>query len=141
MSSTSNTLGSRSRSHSRLRSLATTATLAVGGGAITVASWIGGQHGLAIGLAVFYAVGCVLSYLWSRGRGDVPAIMRLSGDERQRLIDIRATAFAGLATLLFCLGGAVVDLAGGGTGNPWALICGVGGASYAVAVAVLIRRV
>lgn len=127
-------------SHPRLRSWATTATLAIGGGAITVASWIGGQHGLAIGLAVFYAVGCVASYLWSRGHGDVPAIMRLSGDERQKLIDIRATAFAGLVTLLFCLAGAVVDLARGGTGNPWALICGVGGASYALAVAVLVRR-
>jgi hypothetical protein len=124
----------------RSRSFATTATLAVLGGAISIASWIGGEHTLALGLAVFYVFGCVGSYLWSRGRGDVAAIMRLSGDERQRLIDIRATAIAALATLAFCLGGAVVDLARGGTGSPWTLICGVGGASYAVAVAVLVRR-
>jgi hypothetical protein len=95
---------------------------------------------LAIGLGVFYLLSCVASYLWSRGRGDVAAIMRLSGDERQRVIDIRATAVAGLATMVFCLGGAVVDLARGGDGTPWTLICGVGGAAYAVAVAVLIRR-
>lgn len=128
------------RPPSRSRSWLSTAVLAVFGAAITIASWIGGDHVLAIGLAIFYLVGCVAAYLWSRGRGDVAAIMRLSGDERQRFIDTRATAIAGLATLLFCLGGFVVDLARGGTGNPWALICGVGGASYAVAVGVLVRR-
>jgi hypothetical protein len=105
-----------------------------------VASWVGGEHSLAIMLGIFYAVACVGSYLWTRGHGDVAAIMRLSGDERQRLIDVRATAIAGMITLAFCVGGAIVDLARGGTGNPWALICAVGGASYALTVAVLIRR-
>src|SRR3954466_8659950 len=87
----------------RSRPWATTAVLAIFGGAITVASWVGGEHGLAVGLGIFYVVGCLASYLWSRGRGDIAAIMRLSGDERQRSLDIKASAFAGLATLLFCL--------------------------------------
>jgi hypothetical protein len=55
------------------------------------------------------------------------------------MIDLRATAIAGLATLAFCLGGAIIDLARGGTGNPWALICAVGGLAYIVAVAILRR--
>jgi hypothetical protein len=124
----------------RSRPWAATAVLAVFGGAITVASWVGGEHGLALGLGIFYVVSCVAAYLWSRGRGDVAAIMRLSGDERQRLMDTKATAVAGLATMLFCLGGAVFDLARGGDGTPWTLICGVGGATYAVALGLLVRR-
>ncbi len=140
MSGNHDTLDSPGRPRFWARPWASTALLAVLGGAITVASWIGGEPALALMLGIFYAICCVGAYLWSRGHGDVAAIMRLSGDERQRLIDVRATAIAGLATLAFCIGGAIVDLALGGTGNPWALILAVGGVSYAVAVAVLIRR-
>jgi hypothetical protein len=140
MSRNQNTLDPRSKPRVWARPWVSTALLAVLGGAITVASWMGGEPALAVMLGIFYAICCVGAYLWSRGHGDVAAIMRLSGDERQRSIDVRATAIAGLATLAFCIGGAVVDLALGGTGNPWALILAVGGASYAVAVAVLVRR-
>ncbi len=100
----------------------------------------GWRHWLAVGLGIFYVVGSMAFYLWSRGRGDVAAILRLSGGERQRLIDTRASAVAGLVTLFFCLAGMVVDLVRGGTGNPWALILGVGGVAYAVAAGVLVRR-
>jgi len=74
--------------------------LAVFGAAITAASWVGGDHWLAVGLGIFYVVGSVAFYLWSCGHGDVAAILRLSGDERQRLIDTRASAVAGLVTAL-----------------------------------------
>lgn len=122
------------------RRWATTGTLAVLGAAVTLATWAGGEPYLALMLGGFYVLCCAVAYLWSRGSGDVAAIIRLSGDERQRQIDMRATAFAGMAALLFCLGGAIVDLARGGSGNPWALICAVGGLSYVVALAVLRRR-
>jgi hypothetical protein len=122
------------------RRWATTATLAAGGAAVTLAAWVGGEPYLAVALAVIYVVCCGVAFLWSRGSGDVAALIRLTGDERQRLIDLRATAVAGLATLAFCLGGAIVDLARGGTGNPWALICAIGGLAYVVALAVLRRR-
>src|SRR6478609_4732476 len=92
----------------------TTTVLAVFGGAITLAAWIGGDHGLAVALGIFYLVCCGAAYLWARGRGDVAAIMRLTGDERQRLVDVKATAFAGLVVIVFCLAGAIVDLARGG---------------------------
>jgi hypothetical protein len=125
----------------RRRRWVSTGLLAVLGAAITLATWIGGEPYLALILGGFYLLCCVASYLWSRGSGDVAAIIRFSGDERQRLIDMRATAVAGLATLGFCIGGAVVDLARGGTGNPWALICAVGGVAYVAAVAIFRRRV
>jgi hypothetical protein len=122
------------------RRWATTATLAVLGAAVTLATWAGGEPYLAAMLAGFYVLCCGLAYLWSRGSGDVAALLRFSGDERQRQMDLRATAIAGLVTLAFCLGGTVVDLARGGTGNPWALICAVGGLSYVVALAIVRRR-
>lgn len=122
------------------RTWVTIGLLGLLGGGVTAATWVGGEHSLAIMLGAFYLVCCLASYLWSRGRGDVAAMIRLSSDERQRLIDTRATAVAGLVTLAFCVGGAIVNLARGGTGNPWALICSVGGASYAAALAVLLRR-
>jgi hypothetical protein len=122
------------------RRFATTGLLGGFGAAIGIAVWAGGEPGLAIGILLFYAVCCVVAAIWSRGRGDVAAIIRLSGDERQQLLDVRATAIAGIVTLAFCLGGVIVDLARGGSGNPWALICAVGGASYAIALAVLVRR-
>lgn len=114
--------------------------LAVLGAAITGATWLGGEPDLALVLGIFYVLSCGASYLWSRGGGDVAAIIRLQGDERQQSLDMRATAAAGLVTLGFCVGGAVVNLAQGGTGSPWALILAVGGVSYTAALAVLRRR-
>jgi hypothetical protein len=122
------------------RHLATTGMLAGLGAAVTLASWAGGQPYLAVMLAAFYVLCCGLAYVRSRGGGDVAALLRLSGDERQRLLDLRATAITGLVTLAFCLGGAVIDLARGGTGNPWALICAVGGLTYVVALAIVRHR-
>jgi hypothetical protein len=54
----------------------TTGMFAVFGAAIiTGATWVGGDRGLAIALAGFYLLSCGVSYLWSRGTGDVAAIM------------------------------------------------------------------
>lgn len=112
------------------RKHATLATLAILGSAIAAAIWAGGDHGWAVGVAAFYLVCCVALFVWSRGDGDVAAILRLSGDERQTMLDLRATAATGLVTIVFCLGGAIVDLARGGSGNPWTLICTVAGFAY-----------
>jgi hypothetical protein len=122
------------------RLLSTGAFLLVPGAALAVAAWIGGEPYLAVLLFPFFLLCSVVMYLWSGRGGDVAALLRVQGDERQKLIDLRATAVAAGAVLVFCLGGMVVALARGGTGNPWALICAVGGVSYAVALAVIRRR-
>lgn len=119
------------------RRLATVAVLGVGGGALTVGTWVGGQRGFAVGLGAAYLVFMAIAYVWSGGTGDVAAIMRVSGDERQRALDHRATATSGYAMALFCIGGCVVSLARGGDGSPWSLVCAVGGISYVVSLAVL----
>jgi hypothetical protein len=120
-------------SESRLRRAATTAVLLVGIGALAVGAWVGGEPWLALMLAVFAVVTGAIAYVWAGGSGDVAALLRAGADERQLRIDARATMFAAYAMILFCVGGAVLDLARGGTGNPWALILAVGGFSYAAA--------
>jgi hypothetical protein len=114
--------------------------LLVGGGALTAATWVGGDHGLAIGLLVFYAVAGVVAYLWSGGKGDVAAIMRAGGDERQRAIDRDATSFACIAMVVAALTGAVVQTARTADPFPYLLMCGVGGISYSVGLAVIRHR-
>jgi len=83
---------------------------------------------------VAYVVLAVIAFIWSGRRGDVAAIMRGGGDERQRSIDLRATAAAGIVTVA----GAVVNIARtGGDPGPYGVVCMVFGISYGVALAVL----
>ena len=89
----------------------TAAVLIVGGGAVAAATWASGDHGLAIGLVVFYVVAAGVAYLWSGGKGDVAAIMRVGGDERQKGIDRDATAATGMAMSLAALVGAIGETA------------------------------
>src|SRR4029077_4032754 len=56
---------------------ATSAGLPVGGGAIAAATWISGDHGFAVAVVVFYLVAAGVAWLWSGGKGDVAAIMRV----------------------------------------------------------------
>ncbi len=120
---------------------ATAAVLVVGGGGLAAATWIGGDHGLAIGLVVFYAVAALAAYLWTGRDSDVAAILRVGGDERQRRLDLTATAYAGLAMAAAAIIGAIVSAARhGGDIGQYGVICVVGGLSYVIALAVLKRR-
>lgn len=120
---------------------ASAAVLLVGGGAVAAAAWIGGHPGVAAGVIGAYVVLAVIAFIWSGGRGDVAAIMRGGGDERQRAIDLRATAAAGIVTSLVTVGGAVVNIARtGGDPGPYGVVCMAFGISYGVALVVLRRR-
>jgi hypothetical protein len=114
--------------------------LVVGGGAIAVATWVAGDHGLAIGLVVFYVVAAAIAYVWSGGKGDVAAIMRAGGDERQRGMDRDATAFMGLAMALVAIVGVIVQIARNANPTAYLVMCVVGGVSYSVSIAVVRRR-
>jgi hypothetical protein len=98
---------------------------------------VSGQPGLALGLVVFYAVAAAVAYLWSGGRGDVAAILRAGGDERQRSIDVQATAVSGLAMALAAVIGAIVETARGNDIGAYGVIAAVGGVAYVAALAVL----
>jgi hypothetical protein len=114
--------------------------LLVGGGALAVATWISGQHGLAIGVVAFYVVAAAVAVLWSRGSGDVAAILRGGGDERQRGLDRDATAAAGLVMALTAIIGAIVETARTGSPGAYGLMAAAGGISYAVALVVVRLR-
>jgi len=117
------------------------AILAVAGAALAVATWIGGNHALSLGLVALYAAVSVFAYLWAGRDSDVGAIMRVGVDERQRRIDHDATGLAGLAMGLTAFLGALVSAARNhGDLGGYGLICFVGGLTYAVSLLVLKRR-
>jgi hypothetical protein len=120
---------------------ATAAVLAGAGGALSLATWFGGEHGLAVGLLVFYAVCSVLAYLWSGRDGDVAAILRAGGDERQRSLDKDATHIAAVAMITLAIVGAIASAAlNQGDIGVYGLFAAVGGLSYFVALGLLRRR-
>jgi hypothetical protein len=120
---------------------ASVAVLAVGGGGLAAATWVGGDHGLAIGLVAFYAVASVAAYIWSGRDSDVGTILRAGGDERQRRLDRDATALSGLAMIAAAIIGAIVSAARNhGDIGGYGVICFVGGLTYAVSLLVLKRR-
>ena len=120
---------------------ATAAILVVGGGALAAATWIGGDHVLAMILVAFYALAAGVAFLWAGRDTDVGAIMRVSGDERQRRLDRDATALAGLAMGLSAIIGAIVSAARNhGDIGGYGVICFVGGLTYGVSLFVLKRR-
>jgi hypothetical protein len=119
----------------------TTVGLVVGGGALAAATWVGGEHGLAVGLVIFYGLAAAVAYVWSGRDTDVAAIMRVGGDERQRRLDRDATAISGLAMGVAAIVGAIVESARNhGDIGAYGVICVVGGLSYAVSLVVLRRR-
>ena len=120
---------------------ATSVVLVVAGGALAAATWIGGQHAVALGLVVFYVVCAVIAYAWAGRDSDAAAALRSGGDERQRTLDRDATAIAALAMVTLAIVGAIVSAAvDNGNIGVFGLFAAVGGGTYAVAFAILSRR-
>jgi hypothetical protein len=114
--------------------------LVVIGSALVVATWIGGDPGLALGLLAFYIVAAVIVYQWSGRSGDVAAMLRSGEDERQHSINIEATSVACFAATIAVLAGSIIETARGNGPGAYGVICVVIGVSYIVSLAVLRRR-
>ena len=123
-----------------LRRSATAAVLVVGGGGVAIATWVSGQHGFAIGLVAIYAVAAVVTYVWAGGKGDVAAILRIGGDERQRGMDRDATAITGIVVVVAAIVGVIIQTARNADPGPYGVICAVGGISYVVSLLALRGR-
>ena len=103
--------------------------------AVFVTLWIGGQAagGVYAG-TVLLAFGAfvLVAGTWSetiRGlRGD-------GKDERFRMIDAHATAFAGVVLIAALVVLWMIDVARGNDGNPYGLLSALGGVSYLAAIA------
>jgi hypothetical protein len=103
---------------------------------VFVAQWIGGDaHSGLVSFAILAGFGLLLLL---GGRSETIRGLRGDGrDERFRMIDIHATALAGLAVILAVIVGFLVELARGHDGNPYGWLGAIGGFTYLVALIVL----
>jgi hypothetical protein len=114
----------------------------IGGVTLTMAATFGGGHfvrsALISGLA-FTVLATGAFIVIGRTRGDLGAIVASAPDERQRGIDLRATAAAGIAMAVILIVGSVVSLAQGHNGQPWVDLCAAFGVVYLVFLVVFRR--
>lgn len=110
-------------------------SLALGAG-ILAAFWVGGNpRDGVLGLLVMAALGLVF-LLGSRSE----TLRGLGGpgrDERWEMIDVYATAFAGLVLIATVLAAWLWEVAHGRDGTAFARLASVAGVAYVLAVAVL----
>jgi hypothetical protein len=101
-----------------------------------VASWIGDDAGKgAFFLGVLTVFGVLLLV---GGRSETLRGLRGDGrDERFRMIDVHASAIAGLVLVTVLIGAWVVELARGRDGEPYTQLMAVAGVAYVAAVALL----
>jgi hypothetical protein len=104
------------------------------------ASWIGGSLATGLGgFAVMAGVG-VATFLFGSHSETISGLSGPGRDERWAMIDIAATAAAGLFLLTVLVGAWLYEIARGGDGNPYGWLLGVSGVAYLVAVFVLRAR-
>jgi hypothetical protein len=104
------------------------------GGVVLAAQWIGGDpRGGLYSLALMTGFGLLVLF---GGRSETVRGLRGDGrDERFRMIDLSATAFAGIVLISVIIVLWLVELARGHDGNPYGLLGAVGGLSYLAAIA------
>ncbi len=96
-----------------------------GGGLVSLAIMVG----LAAALVAF------------SGRSGVAEVMRNpQADERSAMLDLRATAFAGLVLILVVIGAVFYELARGHDPSPYSQLGAIAGVAYLVALIALQRR-
>ena len=102
---------------------------------VFAAQWIGGDPGSGLeSLGIMVGFGALILL---GGRSETIRGLRGDGrDERFRMIDIHATALAGLAVILAIIVAFIVELAKGHSGNPYGWLGAIGGLTYLVAVVV-----
>jgi hypothetical protein len=100
------------------------------------AQWVGGNPGSGlVSLGILTAFGALILL---GGRSETIRGLRGDGrDERFRMIDVHASALAGLVVITAIIIGFVVELARGHDGNPYGRLGAVAGVAYLVAIAVL----
>ena len=105
------------------------------GGIVFVAQWIGGDpHSGLVSFAILAGAGLLLLL---GGRSETIRGLRGDGrDERFRMIDIHATALAGVAVIYAVIVMFVIELARGHNGNPYGWLGAIGGITYIAAIVI-----
>ena len=102
---------------------------------VFAAQWIGGDPGS--GLVSYGIMAGFGALILLGGRSETIRGLRGDGrDERFRMIDIHATALAGLAVISAIIIAFIVELAKGHSGNPYGWLGAIGGTTYLVAIVV-----
>ena len=86
-------------------------------------------------LGLMAAVGAL--FLFGRRSETLQGLGGPGRDERWAMIDLHATALAGIVTITFVIGAWLLQIAQGRDGSAYALIGAVGGLAYILAVAFL----
>jgi hypothetical protein len=102
---------------------------------VFAAQWVGGDPGSGLmSLGIMTGFGALILF---GGRSETIRGLRGDGrDERFRMIDIHATALAGLAVIVAIIVAFIVELAKGHNGSPYAWLGAIGGLTYLVAIVV-----
>jgi hypothetical protein len=102
---------------------------------VFAAQWVGGDPGSGlVSLGIMCAFGALILL---GGRSETIRGLRGDGrDERFRMIDIHATALAGLAVILAIIVAFIVELAKGHNGNPYTWLAAIGGVTYLAAIVI-----
>jgi hypothetical protein len=109
-------------------------------GALMCAAFaIGGDAFMAVGSIVLFGAIAAVSF-FARGNETIQGLSGPGRDERWALIDLTATAFAGLVLILAVIGAWLYEIARGHDGNPYGWLGAVAGVAYVIAVAVLRTR-
>src|SRR3954471_9864126 len=100
------------------------------------AQWVGGNPGSGlVSLGILTAFGTLILL---GGRSETIRGLRGDGrDERFRMIDVHASALAGLVVIAAIIIGFAVEIARGHDGNPYGWLGAAAGIAYLVAIAVL----
>ena len=100
---------------------------------VLAAQWIGGDaRGGLISFALLAVFGLLILV---GGRSETVRGLRGDGrDERFRMIDTHATAFAGIVLITVLIVVWLVELARGHDGNPYGQLMAVGGLAYLAAI-------
>ena len=106
------------------------------GAVMLAALWIGGHAGDGFG-ALGLMTGVALVFLLG-GRSETIRGLRGDGrDERFALIDLKATAFAGLAIIIAVIVAFLVEIGHGRSGAPYDWLGAIGGLGYLLAILTL----
>jgi hypothetical protein len=100
---------------------------------------IGGDAGQGV---ISIGIMAVLAAVFAFGRRS-ETLQGIGGpgrDERWAMIDLRATAMAGMVTIVFIIGAFLYEVAKGEDGSPYAMIGAIAGLAYIVSAALLRSR-